>query len=245
MRKLGSVMSAWSARSSASEYEDDRVLERHQPVVHALRDRSPRQRVVHQPTGDIDLAYGAAGPRDHLGRQHGANAELLTGGNEERVDSGGVGRGQLREIANAHQHLGVWKSPPDFGVPFERCHEPEADRLQDRDRSGTFTPQRSSVSSVGSSVSSGPPRSGRTTTRAPVPARSRATSMFDRFTLRTSSAPACTAARISRASKLSTLTRIPSATRSPTTAPSSGNTRPGVQPMSMTSAPESLKYFAA
>ena len=84
-----------------------------------------------------------------------------------------------------------------------------------------------------------------TTTRAPPPASSRATARFDPFTLSTSSAPASTAVRISFSSKLSTLTRIPAPRSSLTTAPSEGNGSPGVQPMSITSAPLERKYSAA
>ena len=81
------------------------------------------------------------------------------------------------------------------------------------------------------------PKSGITTTRAFVPANSRATSRLEPFTDRTSSAPAPTAVRISVGSNESTLTRAPAATSSCTTSPSSGNSRPGVQPTSITSAP--------
>ncbi len=55
--------------------------------------------------------------------------------------------------------------------------------------------------------------------------------------LRTSSAPAATAAPISPGSNESMLTRIPAPTSSRTTSPRPGNSRPGVQPMSMISAP--------
>ena len=81
------------------------------------------------------------------------------------------------------------------------------------------------------------PKSGITTTRVLVRARSRATSRFDRLTERTSSAPAATAVRISLGSNESMLTRIPPPTSSRTTPASSGNSRPGVQPTSMMSAP--------
>ena len=63
--------------------------------------------------------------------------------------------------------------------------------------------------------------------------------------LSTSVAPASTAVRISPASNVSMLTFIPADTSSRTTAPSSGNASPGVQPMSMTSAPESRKRIAS
>src|SRR5712671_2701119 len=83
--------------------------------------------------------------------------------------------------------------------------------------------RRSSSASVGSSVSSGAPRSGIATTRARLPSSWRATSRFDALMLSTSSAPASTAAQISCASNVSTLTRMPADTRSPTTAPRDGN----------------------
>ena len=72
------------------------------------------------------------------------------------------------------------------------------------------------------------------------------TSMFEPLTLSTSSAPARTAVRISSGSNVSMLTRIPrrdQLARRRRRAP--GNGRPGVQPMSMTSAPAARKYSAA
>ena len=99
------------------------------------------------------------------------------------------------------------------------------------------TPQRSRAATVGSRVSSPVPKSGIATTRAFVPASSRAASRLEPFTLSTSSAPAATASRISPGSNESMLTRIPAATSSPTTALRSGYASPGVQPTSMTSAP--------
>ena len=63
------------------------------------------------------------------------------------------------------------------------------------------TSQRSSASRVGANVSSEPPSSGNATTRAPLPFRSFATSRLEPLTLRTSSAPAATAVRISAGSK--------------------------------------------
>jgi hypothetical protein len=106
------------------------------------------------------------------------------------------------------------------------------------------TPHPSSFSIVGSSVSIEAPRSGTATHLTGLADRSRAISTFEPLTLRTALAPACTAVRISSTSKVSTLTRIPASTSSRTTSPSSGNARPGVQPMSMMSAPE-VRYRSA
>ena len=109
-----------------------------------------------------------------------------------------------------------------------------------------------SLAMLGSSESSPPPMSGMTTKRAEPPARrvpqsasACATSMFEPLTLNTSSAPASTARRISPASSESTLTRRPAPVRSRTMSPSSGNSSPGVQPISMTSAPDARKRSAS
>ncbi len=102
-------------------------------------------------------------------------------------------------------------------------------------------PHRESAFTLGSSVSIEPPRSGTTTTLTPVPARCCAASMFEPLRLRTRSAPAATATRISPGSNVSTLTRIWAATNSRTTSPRAGNGSPGVQPISMMSAPDALK----
>ncbi len=77
------------------------------------------------------------------------------------------------------------------------------------------------------------------------PRRSSTTRRFEALTLSTVSAPASTAARISAGSKLSTLTRSPAPVSSRTTSASAGNGRPGVQPMSITSAPDSRNASAA
>src|SRR2546427_79033 len=91
------------------------------------------------------------------------------------------------------------------------------------------TPQRSSAAMLGSSVSRPWPKSGITTTRVFLPAKSRATSRLDWLTDSTSSAPAATAVPISPTSKESTLTRIPAPTSSRTTSASSGKARPDHQ----------------
>ena len=86
------------------------------------------------------------------------------------------------------------------------------------------------------------PKSGIATTRAAVPASWRAASRLVPLMLSTSSAPASTAVRISSGSKLSTLSRRPAPRSSRTTSPSAGKGTPGVQPMSIRSAPLARKY---
>ena len=203
MRKLGSVIAACSARSSSSRVgEHGRILDGHQPVVDAFRNRVPGHRVVHQPAGDVDFAHRAARPRNDLGGQHGADAQLLADRDQHRVDAGRVGGRQLGQVADAHQHLGVRIAPPRLGVALERRHEAHGRSARGSDRSDNGTPQRVQLLEAGLERVERPPRSGTTTTRAPRCRRDRcATSMFEPLTLSTSSAPASTAVRISSGSK--------------------------------------------
>ena len=92
--------------------EHDRILHGDEPLVHALGDRVLRHRVVHQPPGDVHFTHGAARPGNDFGREHGANAQLLAHGNQQRVHAGRIRRGQLGEIADPHQHLGRRPPPP-------------------------------------------------------------------------------------------------------------------------------------
>ncbi len=106
------------------------------------------------------------------------------------------------------------------------------------------TPHCSSVFTLGSSVSMPVPEARDDHDASAGPASSRTTSRLESLTLNTRRAPASTAVRISAGSNESTLTRIPAATRACTMSPSAGKGSPGVQPISMMSAPESRKYCA-
>ena len=65
-----------------------------------------------------------------------------------RVDAGGVRRGELGQVADAHEHLGIGIAAPDLGVALERRHEavPIGSRIGSI-RYGT--PAASSAASVG------------------------------------------------------------------------------------------------
>ena len=69
---------------------------------------------------------------NHLGREHVPDAELLAEPDQERVHPGRVGVGQLRDVADPHQHLGRGVARPDLHVPVERRRETEADGLDHR-----------------------------------------------------------------------------------------------------------------
>ena len=112
--------------------QDHGVLHGDEPVVDALREPALAHRVVHQPPGNVDLPHGAAGPGDHLGGEHRAHAELLGNGDEHRVDAGGVGGGELGDVPDAHHLRRIRVAPVHFGVPLQRRHEAEADRLDHR-----------------------------------------------------------------------------------------------------------------
>ena len=70
--------------------------------------------------GMIDLPNSAAGPRDHLGRQDVADAQLLAEADQQGVEPGGVGDGQLGDVPDPHQHLGGRVPGAHLDVPFER-----------------------------------------------------------------------------------------------------------------------------
>ena len=182
--------------------------------------------VMHEPPGDVDLANGAARPRDHLGRQHGADAELLADGDHHGVHAGRVGGGELGEVADAHQHLGVWVSPPNFSVPLERRHEAEADRLEDRvDQIWDVQPRQfleaglervEGAAQIGNHDHAGAAAgeiAGDVDVRAVDAEHQLGSGSHGGANL--------------AGSKLSTLTRIPASTSSCTTSPSSGNGQPG------------------
>ena len=126
-------MRLWSSRSSASPYSRIfGILDRDEPVVDALRHHLLRHRVVHETARDIDLANGSVRPRDHLGGEHRANAELLADGDEHRVHAGRIRSGELRDVADPHHHLGGGPAPPRLGVALQRRGEAESDRLDHR-----------------------------------------------------------------------------------------------------------------
>ena len=109
-----------------------RVLDGEQAVVDVLGEHAALARRVHEAARHVDLPHGAPRPRDHLGREHVPDAELLAEPDQERVHPGRVGVGQLGDVADPHQHLGPGVPRPDLHVPVERRREPEADRLDDR-----------------------------------------------------------------------------------------------------------------
>ena len=108
------------------------ILDRDEAVVHAFRARAAGHGVMHQAARHVRLAHRAARPRRDLGGQDGPHAQLLTYGDQQCVHSRRIGCGQFREVADPHQHFRHGILPPDFRVPFERGHEAEADRLEDR-----------------------------------------------------------------------------------------------------------------
>ena len=112
--------------------QDGGVFYGHEAVVHALRDGVLRDRVVHEAPGHVHLAHRAPRPWNHFRGQHRTDAQLLADGDEHGVHARGIGRGELGEVADAHQHPGFRVAPPRFGVALDRRGEPVADRLENR-----------------------------------------------------------------------------------------------------------------
>ena len=89
-------------------------------------------RIIDQPPGQIAFAHAAAGPIDHLRRQHAANPQLLADRQQQHVEPGRIDIGQFGQIADAHQHLGVGKPAADFEIAQQAGGKPQPDRLQHR-----------------------------------------------------------------------------------------------------------------
>ena len=70
----------------------------------------------------VELTPAAAGPVDDFGREHAADAEFLTEAAQNDVDAGGIGIGQLGEIADAHHHFDVGIAPARFEIAAQRSH---------------------------------------------------------------------------------------------------------------------------
>ena len=75
---------------------------------------------IHDAAGEIVLLDGAARVRAHLHHEHVPDVKLGRDAEQDGGDAGGVGIGQLGEIAGAHQHLGVGPLAPDLRVALER-----------------------------------------------------------------------------------------------------------------------------
>ncbi len=215
-----------------------------QAVVHALGQGSVRHGVVHQASRDVDLAHGATGPGDDLGGQHSPHADFLADRDQQRVDARRVGARELGEVADPHQLDRFRVATVHLGVSLERGHEPEADRLDDRvdqvrhppalERLDARLERLDTLAEVGDHDD---PRAG---TRQL--ARDLEVGAVD--------AQHQLGAGLDRRADLILVEGVdahahPRARSSRTASPSPGKGRPGVQPMSMMSAPLSRKYSAA
>ena len=65
-------------------------------------------------------------------RQHAADADLLAEAQQHDVDAGRIHVGQLGQVADAHQHLGVGIAAAHLQVAAQGGGEAEADRLEHR-----------------------------------------------------------------------------------------------------------------
>ena len=104
--------------------------------------------MVHQPPGQVQLADAAAAPVDDLGGQHAADAEFLAEAEQQHVDPGRVHVGQLGQVADAHQHLGLGIAAAHFQVAAQRGREAEADRLEHRIDAERHAPAVAALSTV-------------------------------------------------------------------------------------------------
>ena len=88
--------------------------------------------VIHQPAGQVQLADAAAAPVDDFRGQHAADADFLAEAEQQHIDAGRIDVGQLGQVADAHQHLGVGIAAAHFQIAAQRRGETEANRLDHR-----------------------------------------------------------------------------------------------------------------
>ena len=84
----------------------------------------------HHAPRDVVLFVGAARMRADLHDEHIPDAQLRGDADQHGGDAGGIGVGQLGEIAGAEQDLASRPLAPKFGVALERRHEAEIDRIE-------------------------------------------------------------------------------------------------------------------
>ena len=87
---------------------------------------------VHDLRRQHRLAHRPARPPDHLGGQHRADADLLAEADQQRGHPGRVGLGELGQVADPHQHLGLGMAAANLDVARQRRGEAGVDRGQDR-----------------------------------------------------------------------------------------------------------------
>jgi hypothetical protein len=181
---------------------EGRVLEREEPVVDRLGQHLVLDRVVHEAARQVELAHGAARPADDLGRQHVVDAQLGGDAGHHGVDADAVGVGELGEVAEAHEHLGLGVPATRLVEAPERLGEAEAERVEDRIEH--VRARRPPPRPRGCARASRAPRRSRGSPRPAVQLRQQVEVLA--LTLSRRSTPAASASRIVSGSKVSMLT---------------------------------------
>ena len=133
MRQLASPISAAIAAISAGLLsERSPVAQRQQPWIVALRQAAVGLGGEHDPPGQLGLGDRPAAMRADLDHQDVADRQLRDHAHERHGDAGGVGVGELGEVAHPHQHLGLGQAAPQLVVAHDRGREAEMDRVEDR-----------------------------------------------------------------------------------------------------------------
>jgi hypothetical protein len=108
------------------------VAQPHQARVDIDGQTLEARRRMHEPARAIGLANGAAAMRAHLHHQHVVDGELGDDAEEQRVDAGGVGIGELRDVADAHENARSGQPPAQLRVAQDRGGEAEGNGIEDR-----------------------------------------------------------------------------------------------------------------
>ena len=102
---------------------EGRVLDDDQPLIQVFGQYLVLAGKMHQPAGSIYLAHRAPGPGDDLGGEDVLDPQLGHDAHQQGVYPGTVGIGQLGDVADAHQHLLLWKTAAGFKIARDRLGE--------------------------------------------------------------------------------------------------------------------------
>ena len=108
------------------------VAQRHQPWIVALRQAPVGLGGEHDPPRQLGLGDRPAAMRADLDHQDIADRQLRDHAHERHGDAGGVGVGELGEVAHPHQHLDLGQAAAQLVIAHDRGREAEMDRVEDR-----------------------------------------------------------------------------------------------------------------
>src|SRR5579872_7492339 len=108
------------------------IMERQKPGIEPLGETLETHRRPHDAPRAVGFLDGVAAMRRFLHGEHLADAELGDHAEEQGIDPGGVGIGELGDIADPHEDTRTGQAAAKFGITQERGGEAEGNGGEDR-----------------------------------------------------------------------------------------------------------------